>query len=63
VGGGGAYIRKMPKVVGGIGAFSAAEMPSARAARVSTGSRMPSSRSRDGKTVAELARTAFGRDR
>jgi hypothetical protein len=40
------YIRKTPKVVSGIGAFSAAEMPSARTRRVSSGSMIPSSHSR-----------------
>jgi RNA polymerase sigma factor (sigma-70 family) len=41
-----AYIRKTPKVVSGIGALSAAEIPSASTLRVSTGSTMPSSQSR-----------------
>src|SRR5262249_29982661 len=40
------YIRKTPKVVSGIGAFNAAEMPSASTRRVSSGSMMPSSQSR-----------------
>ena len=40
-----AHIRKMPKRVSGIGASSAAEIPSARARRVSSGSRIPSSQS------------------
>jgi RNA polymerase sigma factor (sigma-70 family) len=40
------YIRKIPKVVSGIGALSAAEMPSAITLRVSTGSTIPSSQSR-----------------
>src|SRR5712691_11958869 len=41
-----AHIRKMPNVVSGIGAFSAAEIPSASTRRVSSGSMMPSSQSR-----------------
>ena len=41
-----AYMRKMPNCVSGIGAFSAAEMPSASTRRVSSGSMMPSSQSR-----------------
>jgi RNA polymerase sigma factor (sigma-70 family) len=40
------YIRKIPKVVSGIGALSAAEIPSASTLRVSTGSTMPSSQRR-----------------
>src|SRR5262249_60146436 len=40
------YIRKTPKVVSGIGAFSAAEIPSASTRRVSSGSIIPSSQSR-----------------
>ena len=40
------YIRKIPKVVSGIGALSAAEIPSAITLRVSTGSTIPSSQSR-----------------
>jgi hypothetical protein len=40
------YIRKMPKVVSGIGTFRAAEIPSAITLRVSTGSMIPSSQSR-----------------
>ncbi len=40
------YIRKMPYFASGIGALYAAEIPSASACRVSTGSRMPSSQSR-----------------
>ena len=40
------HIRKTPNVVSGIGAFSAAEMPSASTRRVSSGSMMPSSQSR-----------------
>src|SRR5436190_17857924 len=40
------YIRKMPNVVSGIGAFSAAEIPRATIRRVSRGSMMPSSHSR-----------------
>ena len=40
------YIRKMPNVVSRIGAFSAAEMPSASTRLVSSGSMMPSSQSR-----------------
>src|SRR5215211_8344148 len=40
------YIRKMPNVVSGIGAFSAAERPSASTRRVSSGSMIPSSQSR-----------------
>jgi RNA polymerase sigma factor (sigma-70 family) len=40
------YIRKIPKAVSGIGALSAAEMPSAITLRVSTGSTIPSSQSR-----------------
>ena len=40
------YILKTPKVVSGIGAFSAAEMPSASTRRVSSGSMIPSSQSR-----------------
>jgi RNA polymerase sigma factor (sigma-70 family) len=42
----GAYIRKTPKVVSGIGAFNAAEIPSATTRRVSTGSITPSSQRR-----------------
>ena len=42
----GLYIRKTPNVVSGIGAFSAAEMPSASTRRVSSGSMIPSSQSR-----------------
>ena len=41
-----AYIRKTPKVVSGMGAFSAAEIPSATTRRVSTGSITPSSQRR-----------------
>ena len=41
-----AHIRKMPNRVSGIGASSAAEIPSASARRVSSGSRIPSSQSR-----------------
>ncbi len=41
-----AYIRKIPKVVSGMGAFRAAEMPSAITLRVSTGSMIPSSQRR-----------------
>jgi hypothetical protein len=40
------YIRKTPKVVSGIGAFNAAEIPSASTRRVSSGSMIPSSHSR-----------------
>jgi len=40
------YILKTPKVVSGIGAFSAAEIPSASTRLVSRGSMMPSSQSR-----------------
>src|SRR5215210_6572415 len=40
------HIRKMPKVVSGIGAFRAAEMPNARTRRVSSGSMTPSSHRR-----------------
>jgi hypothetical protein len=40
------YIRKMPKRVSSIGALSAAEMPSDKTARVSSGSITPSSHSR-----------------
>jgi hypothetical protein len=40
------YIRKMPKRVSSIGAFSAAEIPNERTARVSSGSITPSSHSR-----------------
>jgi RNA polymerase sigma factor (sigma-70 family) len=40
------YIRKIPKVVSGIGALSAAEIPSAITLRVSTGSTIPSSQRR-----------------
>ena len=40
------YIRKMPKVDSGTGAFSAAEIPSASTRRVSSGSMIPSSQSR-----------------
>src|SRR4051794_11667307 len=40
------YIRKTPKVVSGMGAFNAAEIPSASTRRVSSGSMMPSSHSR-----------------
>ena len=40
------YIRKMPNFVSGIGAFSAAEIPSASTRRVSSGSMIPSSQSR-----------------
>ena len=40
------YIRKMPNVDSGTGAFSAAEIPSASTRRVSRGSMMPSSQSR-----------------
>ena len=40
------YIRKIPKVVSGIGALSAAEIPRAITLRVSTGSRIPSSQRR-----------------
>ena len=43
---GGAHMRKMPKVVSGIGMFNAAEMPSARTVRVSAGGMIPSSHSR-----------------
>ena len=42
----GAYIRKTPNVVSGIGALSAAARPSASTRRVSSGSMMPSSHSR-----------------
>src|SRR6185312_6819929 len=41
-----AYILKTPKVVSGIGAFSAAEIPSVSTRRVSSGSMIPSSQSR-----------------
>jgi len=41
-----AYIRKIPKVVSGIGALSAAEIPRAITLRVSTGSTIPSSQRR-----------------
>jgi hypothetical protein len=40
------YIRNTPKVVSGIGALRAAEIPSAITLRVSTGSMIPSSQSR-----------------
>jgi RNA polymerase sigma factor (sigma-70 family) len=40
------YIRKIPKVVSGMGALSAAEIPSAITLRVSTGSTIPSSQRR-----------------
>ena len=40
------YIRKIPKVVSGIGALSDAEIPSAITLRVSTGSTIPSSQRR-----------------
>ena len=40
------YIRKMPKVDSGTGAFSAAEIPSASTRRVSRGSMIPSSQRR-----------------
>jgi RNA polymerase sigma factor (sigma-70 family) len=40
------YIRKIPKVVSGTGALSAAEIPSAITLRVSTGSTIPSSQRR-----------------
>jgi hypothetical protein len=40
------YIRKIPKVVSGIGALSAAEIPSAITLRVSIGSTIPSSQRR-----------------
>ena len=40
------YIRKMPNFVSGIGAFSAAEIPSASTRRVSSGSMIPSSHRR-----------------
>src|SRR5438477_9872052 len=40
------HILKIPKVVSGIGAFSAAARPRARTRRVSSGSMMPSSQSR-----------------
>src|SRR5215217_4928747 len=40
------YIRKTPKVDSGTGAFSAAEIPSARTRRVSRGSMIPSSQRR-----------------
>jgi RNA polymerase sigma factor (sigma-70 family) len=40
------YIRKIPKVVSGIGALSAAEIPRAITLRVSTGSTIPSSQRR-----------------
>ena len=40
------YIRKIPKVVSGIGALRAAEIPSAITLRVSTGSTIPSSQRR-----------------
>ncbi len=40
------YIRKTPNGVSGIGALSAADSPSARTIRVSTGSITPSSHSR-----------------
>ena len=40
------HMRKTPKVVSGIGAFSAAEMPSASTRRVSSGSMIPSSQRR-----------------
>jgi RNA polymerase sigma factor (sigma-70 family) len=40
------YIRKIPKVVSGIGALSADEIPSAITLRVSTGSTIPSSQRR-----------------
>ncbi len=41
-----AYMRKMPNLVGGMGALMAAEMPSASAWRVSVGSSIPSSQRR-----------------
>ena len=40
------HIRKTPKVDSGIGAFSAAEIPSASTRLVSSGSMIPSSQSR-----------------
>ena len=40
------YILKTPKTVSGIGAFSAAEIPSASTRRVSSGSMTPSSHRR-----------------
>ncbi len=40
------HIRKTPKVVSGIGALRLAAIPRARARRVSSGSRIPSSHSR-----------------
>ena len=42
----GAHMRKIPNRVSGIGASSAAEMPSASTCRVSSGSMIPSSQSR-----------------
>jgi hypothetical protein len=39
-------MRKTPKTVSGIGALSAAEMPSASTLRVSSGSMIPSSQRR-----------------
>ena len=39
------HMRNTPKAVSGIGAFNAAEMPSASTLRVSRGSIMPSSNS------------------
>ena len=41
-----AHMRKMPNSVSGIGALSAAEIPSASTRRVSSGSMIPSSQSR-----------------
>ncbi len=46
IGGGRGYIRKTPKRVSGMGAFSAALMPIASTRRVSSGSITPSSQSR-----------------
>jgi hypothetical protein len=43
--GGASHIRKMPNLVSGIGAFNAAEIPSASTRRVSAGSMIPSSQS------------------
>ena len=52
-------MRKTPKVVSGIGALSAAEMPSASTRRVSSGSMMPSSQSRAVAEEIVLGRSSF----
>ena len=53
----GLYIRKTPNLVSGIGAWSAASIPSDRTRRVSSGSMTPSSQSRAVAKYGEPSRS------